>query len=190
MPTREELPEFARNHQLGKLARRTTSVPVDDEGKQWKDVTAVAKEGDYDADTELVDDPADAEVVLSTSGNTGKSGKYTWMAEEPLHRPIIDLDFPAALIPSTTPGHFHLYIDKEMPWSTYQHLLEAFVAAGLMEEGYRNASVARKFTSVRMPSVKKRWTSPARSSAKNPNTTSSPSSSTPPRPPTSPTSRR
>lgn len=140
MPTREELPEFARTHQLGKLARR------DDD---------IAKEGDYDADTELVDNPADAEVVLSTTGKTGKAGNYSWMTEEPLHRPIIDLDFPAALIPSTTPGHFHLYIDKEMPWSTYQTLLSALAEAGLIEPGYRDASVARQFTSVRMPSVKK-----------------------------------
>ena len=150
MPTREELPEFARNHQLGKLARRTQAVPVDDEGKEWKDVTAVAQEGDYDADTELVDDPADAEVVLSRIPDAVlKFPGHT------RHRPIIDLDFPAALLPSSTPGHHHLYIDKELTWHQYQRLLRALVDVGLVEQGYYDASNARGFTSVRMPSVKK-----------------------------------
>ena len=37
------------------------------------------------------------------------------------HRPILDLDFPAALVPSTTPGHFHLYLDKPMAEEDYFH---------------------------------------------------------------------
>ncbi|AYN58735.1 hypothetical protein PBI_PEAS_48 [Arthrobacter phage Peas] len=161
MPTRDELPEFARNHQLGKLARRTEPVYTDDGDLTDQEVKHVATEGDYDADTELVDDPAEAEVVLSATGKTGRGGPYSWLKEEPLHRPIIDLDFPAALLPSSTPGHHHLYIDKEMPWSTYKALLSALAEAGLIELGYRDASLARNFTSVRMPSVKKLPEQPA-----------------------------
>lgn len=148
MPTREELPVFARNHQLGKLAVRTESVCKDDEGLTWEDQKHVASEGDYDADTELVDEADDAEVVLSLTGE--KIG-----GNVSVHRPIFDVDFPVAAIPSSTPGHFHLYLDKELTWHQYSRLLAVLSDVGIIESGYRQASEARGFTSVRMPSVKK-----------------------------------
>lgn len=140
MTSREELPGFARNHQLGKLARRGENV---------------TSEGDYEADTDFVDDAADAEVVLSITGKTRQVTAWGATYEEPLHRPILDVDFPVAVVPSTTPGHFHLYIDKELTWNQYQALLRGLADAGIIEMGYLQASEARQFTSVRMPSVKK-----------------------------------
>lgn len=73
-----------------------------------------------------------------------------------MHRPILDIDFPAALIPSTTPGHFHLYLDKEIPWNTYADLIDALAHAGIIERGYADASVARAYTSVRLPWIRKK----------------------------------
>ncbi|WGM21837.1 hypothetical protein QEH68_06595 [Paenarthrobacter sp. OM7] len=148
MPTREELPEFARNHQLGKLAVRTEPVYNKDGDLTDEELKHLASEGDYDADTEFVDEPDDAEVVLSLTGQ--KIGDTV-----PLHRPVFDVDFPVSAIPSSTPGHFHLYLDKELTWLQYRRLLEALNFAGIIEGGYLQASVARGFTSVRMPSVKK-----------------------------------
>lgn len=72
-----------------------------------------------------------------------------------LHRPILDIDFPAALIPSSTEGHFHLYLDKPMEWTVYRDLLRALAAAGIIENGYAQASEARKYTAVRLPWVRK-----------------------------------
>lgn len=71
------------------------------------------------------------------------------------HKVVLDLDLPAKLIPSTTPDHFHLYIDHELDWDVYVELLRALVKAGLVEPGYLGASEARGFTAARLPWVKK-----------------------------------
>jgi hypothetical protein len=71
------------------------------------------------------------------------------------HRPILDIDFPAMLIPSSTEGHYHLYLDLPMKWSAYEKLLSALAAAGIIEKGYYRASVERKATFLRLPGVPK-----------------------------------
>jgi hypothetical protein len=68
---------------------------------------------------------------------------------------VLDLDFEAALVPSTTPGHFHLYLDVPMPWEKYRALLIALGDAGILEPGYVSASLTREQTFVRRPEVKK-----------------------------------
>lgn len=71
------------------------------------------------------------------------------------HKPVLDIDMPVRVVDSSTPGHHHLYIDKEMSWKKYRQLLKALVKAGIVEEGYLGASVERGFTGVRLPWVKK-----------------------------------
>lgn len=71
------------------------------------------------------------------------------------HMLVIDLDVSAALIPSSTPGHSHLFIDAPMSWLEYQDVLEALANAGILEAGYVGASKARGFTAVRLPWVRK-----------------------------------
>lgn len=93
-------------------------------------------------DMEYRDTFEDANVVTSESSRTQWTNK---------HRPVLDLDFPAALIPSTTKGHFHLFLDKELEWDKYEALLKAMAAAGLLEQGYVDASIRRKRTTVRLP---------------------------------------
>lgn len=72
-----------------------------------------------------------------------------------LHRPLLDLDFPAAVIPSSTEGHCHLYIDKLLTWDQYERLLDVMAEIGLLEDGYVKASKARRCTFLRLPWVKK-----------------------------------
>lgn len=72
-----------------------------------------------------------------------------------LHKPVLDIDFPVVALPSSTPGHSHLYIDKAMPWDDYEKLLVVLVEIGLLEEGYLGASRMRHYTAVRAPWVKK-----------------------------------
>lgn len=71
------------------------------------------------------------------------------------HALILDIDHPCELIPSSTPGHFHLYVDVAMDWVTYSKLLIALMDAGVIEEGYAMASLARKGTYLRKPGVLK-----------------------------------
>lgn len=71
------------------------------------------------------------------------------------HKVAIDIDMDAALVPSSTPGHFHLIIDRELSWTSYAQLLIALESAGLIQTGYLNASLKRGATVLRTPWTKK-----------------------------------
>jgi hypothetical protein len=112
----------------------------------------VDKMDDYDDETRTpVSHPDDANVVSSIC-TTGLDHAFT-VAER--HRPVLDIDFPCAVVPSTTPGHFHLYLDKELTWPQYRKVLEVLGEVGILEPGYVNVSVERKHTAVRVPWIRK-----------------------------------
>lgn len=71
------------------------------------------------------------------------------------HKPVLDIDMPVKVIPSSTEGHFHLYIDKEMPWEDYVKLMNVMAEVGILEPGYVRASTTRKYSACRLPWVKK-----------------------------------
>lgn len=72
------------------------------------------------------------------------------------HSPVLDLDFECKLIPSSTQGHYHLYLDGiELNWDQYKELLIAFSKAGIISWGYLSASMMRGMTLVRKPGVSK-----------------------------------
>lgn len=71
------------------------------------------------------------------------------------HAPVLDIDVPHELVPSTTPGHAHLYIDVPMSWWRYKRLLKALAKAGVVEKGFVDASIRRGHTDVRVPWLKK-----------------------------------
>ncbi len=72
-----------------------------------------------------------------------------------IHLPVLDIDYPAALVPSSTPGHFHLYLNREVTWDNYVGLLWALYKCGLIEEGFFKMSIARGQSFVRFPGVRK-----------------------------------
>lgn len=74
---------------------------------------------------------------------------------ELLHAPVIDVDFPCRVIPSSTDGHYHLYIDKPMDWKQYQKFLKAMYEAGIIEKGYYNSAMKTKQSLVRKPGAYK-----------------------------------
>lgn len=106
-------------------------------------LAAVELDGPYDAERVLTTDTDQANVITSRVDGTD------------LHKPVLDLDLPATLLPSSTPGHFHLLIDKAMTWEAYEALLHALADAGLVEPGYVSASQSRGYTAVRLPWVRK-----------------------------------
>lgn len=71
------------------------------------------------------------------------------------HALVLDLDFPAAVVPSSTPGHFHLYLDKELDWWDVTYLLGALQVVRILGEGYVKHSLDRGAAVVRMPWVNK-----------------------------------
>lgn len=72
------------------------------------------------------------------------------------HIPVLDIDLKAALVPSTTPGHYHLYIDKILSDEKYGKLLEVMVECGIVQQGILDNQWKKNgYTAVRIPSVKK-----------------------------------
>lgn len=72
--------------------------------------------------------------------------------EDGLHAPIFDLDYDVDLIPSKTPGHFHLYLNKKIEWDKYLKVLEAMADAGLIEQNYYKAAKTRRKAMLTIPS--------------------------------------
>jgi hypothetical protein len=73
------------------------------------------------------------------------------------HLPVLDIDLPAALVPSSQKDHYHLYIEKEVEEGSYFRLLDALAECGIIEKGYADASKAKGGTFVRVPGVTKPW---------------------------------
>lgn len=73
----------------------------------------------------------------------------------PQHVLAIDLDVPAYLVPSSTFGHSHLYVDVKIPHHRYMALLSALADAGVIERGYADVSIARGHSDLRLPWVQK-----------------------------------
>lgn len=71
------------------------------------------------------------------------------------HALLLDLDIPAWLIPSSTEGHSHLYVDARIPEESYFQLLDALANAGVIQRGYAEASKRRGGTALRLPWIKK-----------------------------------
>lgn len=92
----------------------------------------------------------DANVITSlVKGDNGKSGMIR------KHKVLLDLDVPAYLLPSSTEGNSHLYIDVECSQHDYFDLLDALARCGVIEDGYCRASGERGATALRLPWVKK-----------------------------------
>jgi hypothetical protein len=72
-----------------------------------------------------------------------------------MHMPALDIDFQAHLLPSSTSGHFHLYLDKPMTWNNYLYLLKALAAVGILESGFLAAARRREATYLRLPHIPK-----------------------------------
>lgn len=90
----------------------------------------------------------DSNIITSREADEDNDGNM-W------HRIVLDIDAPVKLVPSSTEGHFHLYIDVAVQWDEYKELLEALVGAGVLEEGYVEASIREGYTSARLPWIKK-----------------------------------
>lgn len=71
------------------------------------------------------------------------------------HALLLDLDVPAYLVPSSTPGHSHLYVDVKIDEDVYFRLLDCLADAGVIQRGYANSSKHRGGTALRLPWVRK-----------------------------------
>lgn len=98
--------------------------------------------------TPMTDEP---NLISSLTGpNNGPNNRWPRVLDVGLHAPALDLDFPATLRKSKTPGHYHLYLHKELTWKKYVKLLRCLAAVGIIEKGYLKASEARGATFLRI----------------------------------------
>ncbi len=77
------------------------------------------------------------------------------LQENGMHKPALDIDLPVTLVPSTTEGHFHLYLDHEMTWDQYAELLVALRNANVINQGYYEMAMKRRATMLRKPGLSK-----------------------------------
>lgn len=71
------------------------------------------------------------------------------------HRPALDIDLPCELVPSTTEGHFHLYIDKPMSFQAYKKFVAALIDAGIVEPNHMKHLETNGMTTLRPAWAKK-----------------------------------
>lgn len=120
--------------------------------------------GHYDSSEEDMmepdlDDPwdwaADRQLVEPGEGNAFSSRVITVGGEE-LHMPLLDIDgVEMKVVPSSTPGNYHLYIDKLLTWSDYVRLMDMLVELGIVDPKFVHMSKMRGMSFVRKPEEKK-----------------------------------
>jgi hypothetical protein len=71
------------------------------------------------------------------------------------HKVILDLDFDAALIPSSTPGHSHLYLDIDLTEDQMEKLVGVLHEVGIIAQGNVNQWDRFKALFLRLPWIKK-----------------------------------
>lgn len=119
-------------------------------------VQLAAQVGNYPtAETEdLVDDVTEEESNIISSELDYPYAEGI-SADDRLHAPALDIDLPVECYESSTPGHYHVLIDRPMTWKRYKKLLKALCKAGIIEEGYYRASLRRGGTFLRKKGEKK-----------------------------------
>lgn len=104
----------------------------------------------------LNDLSAVAEDLVELSSSDRKDANLVAsLRDDGTHAPAFDLDRRAVLIPTTTPGNHHMYIDEVLSWRQYRALLRGFYKSGLLDPSVYWRSLYRGSTYVRPPWVRK-----------------------------------
>lgn len=128
-----------RDRTLWKIDFPTATPVVDEYG--------ITNEVRVDVDYEMLD----REEV----GSWSEANAVSSLCRDGQHMPAIDIDRYCEVVPSSTFGHFHLYINVKMSWWRYRVLLWALKYSGVIEPGFYRASRRRGQTMLRLPGVKK-----------------------------------
>ena len=78
--------------------------------------------------------------------------------DEPVNpqAPTFVFDCPAHLITSSTAGHHHLYLGREINWFRFDQLLGLMDESGMINHGYYTMAHERGMAILRMPGIYKR----------------------------------
>lgn len=74
------------------------------------------------------------------------------------HNLLLDIDHETYLVKSSTPGHYHLYVDIPggIAPDKWADVMSALANAGVIESGYASASIEQGHATLRLPWVKKK----------------------------------
>jgi hypothetical protein len=143
--SRENVPaglmEFLKTSEAYRVDDWTFSGALDPETGEYK-----VEENRVPSD---LDPPADSQYrflppLLANLVSSEVKGKTD------VHRPVLDIDVPAYLVPSSRPGHSHLYVNVEISEDKYFNLLDVLADCGILEKGYAGVSRARGASAVRV----------------------------------------
>lgn len=124
--------------------------------KKQKDDLKILRRKTYLVD--LTDPSRDVLHSKRVEANGGEANLFSSeLVDFPgMHAPTLDIDaMDIHAIPSSTPGNYHLYIDKPMTWEQYRQLLLVLMDCEILSEGFVGMSLARKASFLRMPGVRK-----------------------------------
>lgn len=108
---------------------------------------------DLSGTTDYSSEPMPREVTTDLLEATVISSVST---DDPdVHYPVLDIDVRAHLVPSSTSGHTHLYLDHPLTPDQLWKLCDVMAEVGILEPGYVSACKERGYTSVRLPWIKK-----------------------------------
>jgi hypothetical protein len=112
---------------------------------------------DFSDDSEKIETDDVAKVIREAplAEANSVSSRYISGSKLVLHKPLLDIDVPAMLVPSTTPGHHHLYIDVAIAWEDYAELLKLLGRLGILQTGYVRACLEREASWLRTPWTRK-----------------------------------
>jgi len=132
------------------------SLPLDSQMLAYVDFSEEPPTGEYTRPSETADLNQANLITSRVAGQPeSPSDSFLELLGGPRHKVVLDIDLPVTVLPSTTPGHHHLFIDHEVAWDDYVNLLEALATCGLVQPGYVYASKQRGYSCVRLPWVKK-----------------------------------
>lgn len=98
-------------------------------------------EGEFIASVDELLDPENVGLPANTISSLNTDGT---------HSPALDIDIPIRIVPSSTPGHCHLFFDDiRLTQDEHEALLHALYVAGIIEPGYYKSSLARNQSILR-----------------------------------------
>jgi hypothetical protein len=119
----------------------------------YKDLSRARDSSEFTKD--VVNRDEECEVVEQSEANLVSSliaEDWNKTEDHLYHYPILDIDFPAYLIPSSHPGRYHLYLARALSKGKYDALLDALAEAGIIERGYAESGKASVYgTAARLP---------------------------------------
>lgn len=140
----ENLPSLGRQSKVIDLIGRLKTYAVD-----WKFSFVPAENVEYEPgiDREVAD--------LNEANIVSSEHKVSFL--ERRHAVLLDIDYPAYIVESSSPGHHHVYLDVPggVKHEDYMELVELLGRIGVVEKGYAEVSVKRGHTDLRLPWVRK-----------------------------------